>query len=133
MPGRNPIQRFGTRVTAEEFVLVVAAADDPAARRKLRRTRCYRGVDIIDGPDVLDAQRQFVETHPEPGEMVVRIMKARHNGRSAEVDPAPRPQIPRIVAQGNNPPVMDCERVDRGEVAARQKARSDVNRVDQHW
>ena len=78
-------------------------------------------------------QRQFVETHPEPGEVVVCIMEARHNGRSAEVDAAPGRQFTRIVAQGNNPPVVDCEGADGGELAARQKARSDVDRVDQHW
>ena len=65
--------------------------------------------------------------------MVVRIVEARHDGRTAEVDASPGRQIPRIVAQRNNPSVMHREGVDRGEVAARQKACSDVNRVDQHW
>ena len=63
----------------------------------------------------------------------MRIVKPRHDGRSAEIDPAPGEQITRIVAQRNDPAVVHGEGVDGGELAARQKARSDVNRVDQHW
>jgi len=82
---------------------------------------------------VLDAQRQFVETHPEPGEVIVRIVKPRHDDRSAKIDPAPGEQLTRIVAQRDNPAVVDGEGVDGCELVARQKSRSDVNRIDQHW
>jgi hypothetical protein len=129
----SAIQCIGGRVATEELVLVVTVPDDPTARRKLCCAPGHCGVDLVHGSDVLVSERQLVEAHSEPCEVIVRIVEAGNDGRSTEIQAPPSREVSGIVAQRDDPALVHGQGVDRVEVAPGQETRSEVNRVDQHW
>jgi hypothetical protein len=109
--GGRAIETVPRRVPAGQPGLVVAAPDDPGARRLLLRPAGDRVVDVVDPGAVLRAERHIIEADPEPGHVIVRVVEARDHRRPRQIDAPPRGQISRVVPERDDAAVKHRQRV----------------------
>jgi hypothetical protein len=84
---RDGVELLRARVAPlGEPVLVVAGADDPAARREVASGRGHRVVHVRQALHRRRAQRQLGQRHPEEDAVVVRVVEAGDDRGAAQLD-----------------------------------------------